>query len=572
MNMKLKNRLRSAFIVVLALGLLSGGCASVALAQSGVVPTQFIMKLYTEGLGRIPSASEWASATSYFSTNGCSLATLTAIGTPIFTGTEFSNLGYDNAAQLLALTRVVTNGELAQAEFNNDLSALNSGAYTWSQMVSAGFNSSQFVALVPAICNTSGQDSAAYWFGYNGTSFNTIPAPVLPLSNDTGFAGGTGAQLQALLNAAPPGGTVVLRQKSVTSISSALVIPAGVTLTTSNLGSAPPTTAQYALMGRIVLTDPATLQGPAIILMPGATMTNVWYDGQKNDYHLNAQETLATGPNVGVALWGGSGTQLLNSKVSNSNGWRYVGAYDTLWGATACTATISGNFLELYSTEHWLQNGQGYRVSGIEAWCQNATVTNNTIVDASDWGLGIMPFDGTVNANGDFTPCQTSCPPNISVASSNTTANAGNSAFVGMGYSAEGSLTGKQILSYQGSSIQNNVIWGSSRVHIVMATAVGLRTHLGNNANIVDYPNFVNNQIGLNSSNPLTVEEAGSFNASYDSGASGNFGWVNITNSGFAATCPLGGTVAGVAATWASWLGTPPSGWVNADMYDCDSE
>src|SRR6202012_2542282 len=49
-------------------------------AQASYVPAQFIAKLYTEGLGRMPDQSGWQSATTYFAQNGCSAASLAAYG------------------------------------------------------------------------------------------------------------------------------------------------------------------------------------------------------------------------------------------------------------------------------------------------------------------------------------------------------------------------------------------------------------------------------------------------------------------------------------------------------------
>lgn len=556
--MKSRSRVTILLITALVASVTTALNMTSASAVGGPVPAQFIGKMYSEVLGRAPDATGWQAEVDYFNSgSNCTQAGLKSRGRAFYLSTEFNGLGYDNAAKLLTLYRGAINTEPDQTSFDGNLANLNAGTVTWTAVVDGFFDSSYFAGMVSSICKTTGPDPSGYWFGYNGSSFNTIPAPNLPLTTgDTGFAGGSGASLQTVLNATPSGGTVYLAKKSVTRLSSTLTIPSGVTLTTTNVTTAPPTTGQYALMGRLVLTDPLML-GAGVKLMPGAKMKNLWYDGQKND--PAKVPTAETTPNVGVQLAGGDGSQLLNSRVTNSNGWRVIASMGEFFGFPSCTNhTISGNFVTVYSSKLQEITSVHQAVSGIEVWCKSATVTANTVVDATDWGLAIIVFGTNQNSSN----------PNISTLDGNTVVNLGNSLYTGAGYSAEGDPAGPYHFSFQGSSIKNNVMWASSRAHMTLTFQAGLRAHLGNNSNIVDYPKFQNNQLGLNASNPLTTEEAYSISAGYYATVLGGAsGWITNINTG--PQCPIAVIAAGVSVGWSTWLGIPPIGWTDVDIVSC---
>lgn len=587
--------LGTALSVVLSLATVG---ARPAQAATNAVPAQFIAKMYSEVLGRSPDASGWASEISYFSGgSNCTQAGLKSRGRNFYLGTEFSNLGYDNAAKLLTLYHGVVNSETDQTSFDSNLASLNSGALTWTQMVDAFFDSTYFGNLVNAICATTTSntrelpDPGAYYYGWDGdgfasADFNTIDAPNLPLtSGDTGFAGSVGGKTQEDLqteldNAASTCGTVYLAQKSVTRIKYVptdpptafipLTVPSCVTLTTSNVSTAPPTTAQYALMGRLVRDRP-DVAGIGVVLQPGAKMKNVWYDGRRNDpdnYANSAQST-----DAGVVLAGGDGTQLVNSRVTNSNGFRAVAAAGTLFGySTDCTNhLISGNFVTSYSTRRKEVSGADGAQSGIEIWCKSGTVSANTVVDATDWGMAIIVFGTSQTATDTPTPSN----PNVSVIDGNVVFNAGNSLYTGIGYSAEGNNP-SQILNFKGSSIKNNVLWASQRAHMTLAFQAGLRAHLGDVANRVDYPVFQDNQLGLNSSNPLITEQAYSMSAAWNASVTSTVSsWITNTNTG--PNCPVQVITAAYTTSpapsfgrWSTWLGgTGPTGWVDVETKSC---
>jgi hypothetical protein len=126
-----------------ALALLAVALTSLALAApaAAVVPTQWIAKMYTEALGRVPDQTGWQNSVDNFNTNGCSASTLQNHGAPFYKSSEFNGLGYDNPAKLLALYRGVLNRE-PDPGFTSNLNALNTGTLTWPQMVDQFFTSS----------------------------------------------------------------------------------------------------------------------------------------------------------------------------------------------------------------------------------------------------------------------------------------------------------------------------------------------------------------------------------------------------------------------------------------------
>ncbi|MEV0408975.1 hypothetical protein [Actinoallomurus sp. NPDC050550] len=80
-------------------------------ADTGYVPGQFIAKQYTEALGRAPDQAGWRGDVGYFESDGCNATTLANVGRSIYTSSEFTGLGYDNDARVLALYRGALNRE-----------------------------------------------------------------------------------------------------------------------------------------------------------------------------------------------------------------------------------------------------------------------------------------------------------------------------------------------------------------------------------------------------------------------------------------------------------------------------
>lgn len=438
---------------------------------AGVIPTQWIAKIYTEGLGRIPDQTGWQNQVAYFQSNGCSAAPLQHQGEQIYLSSEFSGLNYDNPAKLLALYRGALNREPDASGFSANLKALNNGE-AWSAMVDQFFTSPEFNTLVSSICSSS---SSSYNFG-------TAPAMPIPTSG-TGFAGGTETQLQSLLNSTPSGGTVFLAQKAVVTIDMVdsngpvpLVIPAGVTLTTTGQ----PSTGQYALMGRLVraanfVGGNPNAQIPMVKVSSGARLLNVWVDGQRgvpSNYQKNA---------LNIEIEGGSGTTVSNNRDSNTFGWSNLHALGSKEGAPCASNIIKGNVVTAYSSSHFKNSQGGQQWSdGLSIACENADVEGNQVVDATDVGIVLFRASPAVQK---------------STVRNNTVLSAGNAAFGGL--VADG-LTGvNPHPDFTGSSIDHNTLWTGPNTWFQIGLSVGSRAWFGTSSNTGTGASFTFNTTGI---------------------------------------------------------------------------
>src|SRR5215469_41178 len=214
--------LRLAVGLVALLALSPGGAMPAQAA--GAQPTQWIAKMYTEAYGRAPSPSDWSFWTTYYSSNACSVSTLSTLGSAIYTSTPFTD-AYPEASAKAQRVIALVRGVYSHDPNSNDWSAYYTpyanGSQSWSQVVSAIFDNGVFGQLVePSVCGSAPD----YGFGYSR------PLDVL--------AGGsrTESTLQSQLNAAQSScGTVALQPAELVRIGNTqyLNVPACVTLTTS---------------------------------------------------------------------------------------------------------------------------------------------------------------------------------------------------------------------------------------------------------------------------------------------------------------------------------------------------
>jgi hypothetical protein len=391
--------------------------------------------MYTEALGRGPDPSGWQRAVNTYTSSGCSQATLKAHGRETYTSAEYQNLGYDNTEKLLTLYRGVLNREPDASGFDYWLGWLNQGN-AFSTLVDVFFDSSEFASLVSRICASTHPE------GYGWSA-----QPVLSISTSgSGFTGGTGAQLQSLLNAAAPGTTVYLAPRAVVRASAEIVVPANVTLATTGL----PDRSRYARMGRVVRT--ALFDKPVIRLEPGAKLRSVWVTGQRSV--LGSQTDAAN-----ILLRSGTGGLVQNSRSDGAAGWTALVllGYDNT--RIACTGvTVSGLLTTSYSSPHSYEDHPERRPEGwsdgISNACEDATITNNHIIDPTD--VGIVLFRAS--------------PAQKSRVSANMIVAAGVSAY---GAIAVDPLYDVASASYVGMSVDNNQFWSSPTTHFDIGIAVG---------------------------------------------------------------------------------------------------
>ena len=473
--------------------------APVADAQRGPIAFQYIDALYTEGLGRIPDQGGWRGKVDFLGANGCQAWTLQALGRDVYTSAEFMNLGYDNAAKVLSLYRGLLNREPDAGGYAGWLSYLDGGG-DWSTVVEGFLGSGEFAGLVAGpYCNGS------YYF------YGTAAAIDIPTSGG-GFGGGSGDDLQAILYATPPGGFVSIAQKAVVRVSQSLIIPAGVTLTTT--GS--PTPGQYALMGRLVRTVPFT--DAVVRLESGAALRNVWVDGQRGD-----GGNFVSGA-INVHLLGGNGTSVEDSKVSNTMGWSSLVAHGNGEGLPCAQAFIRRNLITAYSSDHY----NGHWSDGLSISCENALVENNEITEATDVSIVLFRATGAVQR---------------SQIRGNRILQAGHSAYGGI---VADPLTTEVAPehSFAGAVFDNNLMWSGSG-HFDIAVSAGTRAWFPNFA-VGRGVAFTNNTSGSESVIArIGIAVTGMFDAYVQS---------NVLSRPLAppGNCPAVDVGASVSAGWAS--------------------
>jgi hypothetical protein len=502
-----------------------------AAAQASYVPAQFIAKLYTEGLGRIPDQPGWHSAVTYFTQHGCSAASLAAYGQAVFTSAEYTGLGYGTDARLLTLYRGALNREPDASGLASWQQHLGSGT-TWPSAVQAFFTSPEFTALVPKVCSGVVDGSgSSYYFG-------TQPALAVPAAG-SGFTGSE-AELQSALNSAAAGGGVVsLAQRALVTLTKPLIIPPGVTLTTA--GS--PDLHHYADMARLVravaFPAPAAPEG-MVQVQHGATLSNVWVDG--------ARDTPGNIASLENVMTYGTGSTVSSDRISNTQGpssLYLLGGYD---GYPCASETVSGNLITAYSSDHYRSPDWA---DGITDNCEGAAISGNQIVDATD--VAIVVFRNTP-ASGQH-----------AIVSGNYILSAGNSMYGGLGFDPLYNNTGNtaQTLSFAGAAIKDNQLWTGPDTHFDIGITDGSRAW---------YARAGADPADTGTGASITGNTTGTLSARVQTGVAVN-GMLNTTVTGNTMTlthitsgsCPKQNFAAEISAGYATGIFSPVPADVNFD-------
>ena len=529
-----------ALILALTLAALSSFAAPIfhlsyatAHADASAIPTQFIAKLYTEGLGRAPDQGGWSNYVSYFQGSGCNTDTLSNAGQQIYTSSEFTNDYSDNAARVLALYRGALNRDVDQGGLDGYVNELNTGT-SWSSVVSSIFSSGEFGNLTASICDSANPN---YHFGGQ--------TPPTPPTGGTGYTGDE-AGLQNALNSASSGSTVYLAQKAVISITSPLTVSNGVTLATYGT----PGTTQYALMARLVRTS--SYQGAVVSIGGGATLTSVWVDGQRNVLGYNKQGGGVL-DNTNITSLGGNGTTVSNSKLSDPQGGTDFYSAGTGEGYPCSHETISGNLVTAYSANH----GYSDNSDGLTMDCENLDIENNNIVDVTDIGIVLFSKNGVT---------QNSTINNNTIVSAGSSINGPISADPTTGGNTPGST-----LDYSGTTFSNNTFWTGPNTSFDFGIVAGAREWFSSGtATNATGAKFINNTTGsLSARVRAGIAVAGMLNVtiSNDSSHPLSFNLITIPSGQPAANCPSGNVIAEAAAGNAS--GTFPTPDVDANFDGC---
>jgi hypothetical protein len=421
-----------------------------------IVPDGFIARLSTEALGHAPDQRAWEAATAYFREHGCTTATIQEYARRIYTGDEYGGLDYGAPERAITLYAGLLAREPDKPGVDHVVSALG-GADAWKGVVDSILSSAEFTTqMAPAICDAT---SPAYG----------AAAPTAPVDVGTGDRGFTGDQaaLQAALDAAPPGGTVSLAPRAVVRISSPLVIPRGVTLTTTG----DPAVTHYASMGRLVRggAPPNETESSVVDLGPDATLGHVWVSGGRS---WLGQPVRAA---VTVRLRGDGGT-VESSKIADPLGGSGLFVSSSRYGGDCTKATVRGNLITGYASDH---RGGGW-ADGISVACARTSVTDNAIVDATDVGIVLYRVDGGTQA---------------SVVEHNRIVAAGRSAFAALAVDPLMHGDGAKF-SFRGATVRDNELWTGSRTHFDIGLAVGTHAWFGDISDKGTGASFTGNTTG----------------------------------------------------------------------------
>jgi hypothetical protein len=420
-----------------------------------VVPDGFIARLSTEALGRAPDQRAWRAATSYFAQRGCTTASVQEYARRLLTGEEYAGLGYGAPERAITLYAGLLAREPDSTAVTGIAAALR-GDDAWARVVESVLSSAEFTTRVaPVICDPA---SPAY--------ASASPTAPVDVEAGRGFTGDQAA-LQAALDATPPGGTVSLAPRAVVRISSPLVIPRGVTLTTAG----EPAVSHYASMGRLVRggAPPNETDSSVVDLGPDATLSHVWVSGGRA---WLGQPVRAA---VTVRLRGDGGT-VESSKIADPLGGSGLFVSSARYGGDCTTATVRGNLITGYGSDH---RGGGW-ADGISVACGRTSVTDNAIVDATDVGIVLYRVDGGTQA---------------SVVEHNRIIAAGRSAFAALAADPLMHGNGAQF-SFRGASVRDNELWTGSRTHFDIGLAVGTHAWFGDISDKGTGASFTGNTTG----------------------------------------------------------------------------
>lgn len=452
-------------------------CLSYGTASAQTKPWQFIAKMYTEGLGRAPDQAGWQSYVSFLSAaNGVeqTVQKMREIGIGVYNSGEFNSLGYDNASKLLALYRGGLNREPDSAGYYAFLNSLNSGATTWKSTVNSVFYSPEFNSLATSAVLRAQNNKPYYYWG-------TTPVMSIPTTGAADFYGGTGDDLQAILNRKFKlrGGTVTLAQKAVVRIDKTLWIPPNVTLTTYGQ----PDHFHYANMARLVrggdsfaTSDNWTTQPLVLMDSPGAKLSNVWIDGQASwlsAVYPSLFDSTTRSYKVNVRILADGPVEVTSCRLSDPPGFTNLHAVGDGY------KLIAHNLVTGYGTEHYFTNKNDVKRSDGISIKSNATVVEyNHIVDATDVGI-IVFHAGYPDPNDPHPKVQSS------IVRFNQILNAGNSALAAIAIDPasqnadQGSPPGNSY-SFRGTEVSQNTFWTSQGSHMDFGLLIGTRVLFNN--------------------------------------------------------------------------------------------
>jgi hypothetical protein len=516
-------------------------------ATSSGVPTQFVAKQYSEGLGRAPTPDEWVRWIRYFSgpSRSCSADSMAAIVRAVFLGREFNRLRYRRVEALAALSRAVLNHDLDARTYQR----YRSPRRRWPQVVQLILMSRVFRHAAATICRAR---QPGYYFDNAVRPLQTAVGP--------GFRG-TATQLQQALDlTANRGGGVVSQARGAViyvdphvSVSGFIVVPAGVKLETVGL----PGPHSYEKMARLVRTGSTCMLGPPctqpVVVVeggrnaatPGGQVQAIWIDGAGGNPLTAAKAGSA------VQLTSGSNSSITESRLDAPIPPSPVGGTTLgLQGsgnnpARPCAQMrVIGNLVTAYSTDH-----VAFRrwADGITVDCEDARVERNTIIDASDAGIALFGNPGVDQRSQIL---------------NNYILSAGNDAYSGLDIDHHGICCGSAALrDFTGALVAGNTIISGPRTGFGFGINLGIRPLFNSSPDGTGVA-VTNNGTGTGSARVnVGLAVSGMSNATF-TGNTGDFILAHING------CPLVKSAAAVSAGLASFA-SPPQRYTDIAILSC---
>ena len=486
-------------------------------AGLGIGVYQYISKLYTEALGRVPDQEGWKFwSETILGQDKVTPEKLVAVGIEFYTCEDFCTIyGSDYKSMLLSLYRGCLSTEPDSAGFNFWLNMINN-RNDWEIVVNEFFDSTYFKTVIANdIINNN-------YRGWNSAS------PVLAIHEEW-----SAQELQSRIDEAVelstylveiPQNTVIrVDQNDSDSQYSCIVVHENVTIKTQGIDN---NYNAYAKMARIVrgsFIENGLYSGEIIALKPGAKLKGIWIDGQRNIHGYSIKQ-------INVFVTGNyelhNPTLVEGCRISNTCGWTQLQSlndynYLEYWGlGNTSKIEISKNLITNYSGSHCVNQWS----DGLSIGSSEGVVSQNMIVDPTDVGI-VVSSNVLHNQNTKFYY--------------NTIANISNSAFGGIGadtnhrvvhesFSSSGIIKGEfENPLPMTTEFVGNTIWTSKAAHINIAIVVGSGTwwHDG----VVDGIMALNNQIGF-PENKANVGIGVAISGVVNPIVQGNILWLNLNN------------------------------------------
>lgn len=387
-----------------------------------------LSRLYSETLGRAPDQGGW------FAWSNTPLSNSDAIR-GFYHSAEFTQAKLSDSAKIETLYRSVLGREADFAGKNHWLAYLKQ-TKNFDNVINGFIGSSEFQAID---------------FSKSFNAAKVTPFSMEWMSED---------YLQTLLCAAKPGDIVKLKPQTLVSVDHTLSLPPGVTLETEG------DPGHFAEMARFIRTS--NFDAPMIQMQSGSNLNHVWVSGYASIF-----EKTRSGHNLEIVP--GVGTSAIANRLDGSTG------YTNIWlpGASNYRSNgITGKDLKVLNN-FIVGDENSYtdltRVcDGISIGAEDALVTGNQILNATDGGIVAFAFQGYSN-------------PQHSQIHHNTIANTINSAYGALitdPFFAEpyGSLGDPEFFasrSFNGMEMSQNLLWTSNQAHFNVALSVGTRLWFG---------------------------------------------------------------------------------------------